>query len=60
MKKVRKILAAAIAILMFSAQFAATVSALWESPSKTGCRTSATIKKAANTVVHDGVIRLGE
>ena len=60
MKKMGKILAVAIALLMLSAQFAATVSALWESPSKTGCQTSATIKKAANAVVHDGVIRLGE
>ncbi len=60
MKKMRKLIAVAIALLMLSAQFAAIVSAAWESPSKTGCQTSATIKKAAAPVVHDGVIRAGE
>ena len=52
----RKFLSIALAVLMLSAQFAAIVSAAWDKPSKTGCQTSATIKKAENAVVHDGVI----
>ena len=60
MKKMRKFIAVAIALLMLSTQFAAIVSAAWDKPSKTGCQTSATIKKAAAPVVHDGVIKAGE
>ena len=59
MKKMGKILAAAIALLMLSAQFAVIVSAGCANPSY-GCKTTTTIKKAGVTVVHDGVIRPGE